>query len=402
MDTLLSEEEELIRRSAREFFEAECPPSLARAMEEDDLGYPPELWRKLADLGWLGLALPERYGGQGLPLTYLGLFLQEVGRSIAPVPFHSTITTALTINEVGTASQREHLLPRVIRGEAILTWAFTEHDPRLIPEAIHLEAAADGDGFALTGSKLFVENWRAAKHCLVVCRTSEASPASEGLSLFLVETNAAGITETPLLTIAKDRQSQVEFRGVHVPRENLVGELDEGWPIAEAMLDRAAALLCAQLLGTSRRHVELAVDYAKHRVAFGRPIGAFQALAHMCADMTMWVDGGELLTFEALWRMDQGLPAAIEVSQAKAFCNERCMAIGRMGNMIHGGIAFIAEFNLNLWFRRIAAMTMRLGTSLEHRARIARALLDKPGHVQLGEDLYHLSGAAPIRTAAPV
>ena len=400
MDTLLTEEEELIRRSAREFFEAECPPDLARAMEEDELGYPPELWRKLADLGWLGLALPERYGGQGLPLTHLGLFLEELGRSVAPVPFHSTITAALTISEFGSERQREQLLPRVIRGESILTWAFTERDPRLIPEAVHLEAIAENDSFVLNGSKLFVENWRAARQCLVACRTSAASPASQGLSLLLVDTNAAGIFETPLVTIAKDRQSQVEFRGVRVPRENLVGELNEGWPIAESMLDRATALLCTQLLGASRKHVELAVDYAKHRVAFGRPIGAFQSLAHMCADMIMWVDGGELLTFEALWRMDQGLPAAIEVSQAKAFCNERCMAIGRMGNMVHGGIAFIAEFNLNQWFRRIAGMTMRLGTSPEHRARIARALLDRPGYVQLGEDLYHLP--KPATAATPV
>jgi alkylation response protein AidB-like acyl-CoA dehydrogenase len=399
MDTLLSEEEELIKRGAREFFEAECPPSLARAMEHDDLGYAPELWRKLADLGWLGLALPERHGGQGLPLTHLGLFLEELGRAIAPVPFHSTITTALTIARDGSEQQRERILPRVARGELILTWAFTEHDPRLIPEAVRMRAEPEEGGFVLEGSKLFVENWRAARHCLVACRTAEASSANEGLSLFLVDTNAEGITETPLSTIAKDRQSQVEFRGVRVPREHLVGELNEGWSVAEPMLDRATALLCAQLLGASRRHAEFATEYAKNRVAFGRPIGAFQSIAHICADMLIWVDGGDLLTFEALWRMDQGLPAWIEVSQAKAFCNERCLEIGRLANMIHGGIAFIEEFNLNLWFRRIAGMTMRLGTSLEHRARLARSLLDTPGHVQLGDDLYNLPAEAPV--AAP-
>lgn len=402
MDTLLSEEEELIKRSAREFFEAECPPGLARAMEQDDLGYAPELWQKLADLGWLGLALPERYGGQGLPLSYLGLFLEELGRAIAPAPFHSTITAALAIACDGTEQQRERILPRVVRGDLILTWAFIEHDPRLIPEAVHMQAVPEGDGFVLDGSKLFVENWRAAGQCLIACRTAEASAANEGLSLFLVDTNTDGISETPLATIAKDRQSRVQFRGVRVPRENLVGALNEGWTVTEPMLDRASALLCTQLLGASRKHAEMAVEYAKNRVAFGRPIGAFQSIAHICADMLIWVDGGDLLTFEALWRMDQGLPAAIEVSQAKAFCNERCLEIGRLGNMIHGGIAFIEEFNVNLWFRRIAGMTMRLGTSLEHRARIARALLDTPGHVQLGEDLYNLPTTAPVAAPAMV
>lgn len=396
MDVLPTEEEELIRRSARAFFELECPPSLARAMEEESSGYPPALWQKLAELGWLGLALPEASGGQGLALTELAIFMQELGRAIAPVPFHSTLTAALTIASAGSEAQRQRILPRVARGDLILTWAFTEHDPRLIPEAVQMQAVPDGDGFLLTGSKLFVENWRAAEQCLTVCRTAPASSANAGLSLFIVDTKAPGIVETPLTTIARDRQSEVRFDGVRVSRDSLIGSLDEGWPVAEAMLDRATALLCAQLLGASRKHVETAAEYAKHRVAFGRPIGAFQSIGHMCADMLMWVDGGDLLTFEALWRIDQGLPASIEVSQAKAFCNERCLAIGRMGNMIHGGIAFIAEFNVNLWFRRIAGMTMRLGTSLEHRARIARALLDKPGQVQLGEDLYHL---LPVESA---
>jgi alkylation response protein AidB-like acyl-CoA dehydrogenase len=144
---------------------------------------------------------------------------------------------------------------------------------------------------------------------------------------------------------------------------------------------------------------EMAIEYAKHRVAFGRPIGAFQSIAHACADMIIWIDGGGLLTYEALWRMDQGLPASIEVSQAKAFCNDKCMAVGRMANQIHGGIAFMREFNLNLWFRRIAAMTMKLGTSFEHRARVAAALLDKPGRVRLGESMYELG---PVPQPGPV
>jgi alkylation response protein AidB-like acyl-CoA dehydrogenase len=154
------------------------------------------------------------------------------------------------------------------------------------------------------------------------------------------------------------------------------------------MLDRGTVLLCTQMVGAARKDAEMAIEYSKNRVAFGRPIGAFQSIGHLCADMIIWVDGGQLLTYEALWRMDQGLPASIEVSQAKAFCNEKLEAVVRSGQQIHGGIGFIMEFNLHLWYRRTCAWTMRLGTSYEHRARMANAILDKPGKLTLGESMY--------------
>jgi alkylation response protein AidB-like acyl-CoA dehydrogenase len=153
------------------------------------------------------------------------------------------------------------------------------------------------------------------------------------------------------------------------------------------MLDVATALLCAQMEGAARKDAEMAWEYSKRRIAFGRPIGAFQALQHLMADMLIWLDGCQLLTYEALWRLSEGLPASVEVSQAKAFCNEKCQAVVRSSQQIHGGIGFIEEFPLHLWYRRVAAWTMRLGTTFEHRARVARALLDRPGEVRLGVSL---------------
>ena len=387
MDILPSEEEQMLKNLAREFLDGECPPSLARAMEKDELGYPPDLWRKMAELGWPGLALPEQYGGQGMPLTYLGVILEEAGRAIAPVPLHSTMVPALTIAEFGTEEQRQEILPRVSRGDLILTWAFTETDPRFIPETVKAEAAADGDSFVLTGTKMFVDNFNVSETCLVACRTAAASPENEGLSLLLVDTRSPGISETPLTTLAKDKQSRITFDGVRVPKSNLLGELNHGWPILEWMLERATALLCAQMVGATRKDAEMAIEYSKNRVAFGRPIGSFQSIQHLCADMTLWVDGAQLLTYEALWKIDQGLPAAVEVSQAKAFCNEKCEAVVRSSQSIHGGIGFMMEFDLHLWFRRVTSWTMRLGTSFEHRNKVAQALFDKPGKVRLGMPL---------------
>ena len=394
MDVLPNEEEQMVKNLAREFLEAECPPRLAREMEKDDLGYPPELWQKMADLGWLGISLPEEHGGQGLPLTYLGIIMEELGRAIAPVPLHSTAMAALAIAEAGSAEQQRQLLPRVSRGDLILTWAFTEQTPRFRPETIHAEAVPDGDDFILTGTKMFVDNFNVAEQCLVACRTAPAAADGDtaaanpgtGLSLLLVDTASRGVSHTPLTTLAKDKQSKVFFDGVRVPQANLVGPRHQGWPIIQRMLDRGTALLCAQMVGAARKDAEMGIDYAKNRAAFGRPIAAFQSIQHICADMILWVDGGQLLTYEALWKMDQGLPASVEVSQAKAFCNDKCEAVVRSSQVIHGGMGFMMEFDLHLWFRRVTAWTMRLGTSFEHRAKIAQSLLDQPGRVRLGMD----------------
>jgi alkylation response protein AidB-like acyl-CoA dehydrogenase len=397
MDTLPNDDERLVAESAREFLDGECPTTLVRAMENDPLGYPPELWKKVAELGWQGMCLPESVGGSTMPLVYLGLVLREAGRALAPLPLHSTAVAALTIAADGSEAQQQAYLPDVVSGKSVLTWAFSEDDPRLIPEAVHMNARVQGDQFLLDGTKLFVDNFSAANHCLVVARTTPESKGAKGLTLFIVDTKTSGISHTPLVTLAKDKQSEVTFKGVRVPKANVIGPVGEAWPIVERMLDRGTALLCAQMLGAARKDIEMAFEYAKFREAFGQPIGAFQSVQHMCADMQIWVDGGELLTFEALWKMDQGLPASVEVSQAKSFCNEKCEAAVRNSQCIHGGIGFMMEFDLQLWFRRVSAWTMRMGTTYEHRARIAHALIDLPGTVVLGQPVP----VVPENTDAP-
>ena len=387
MDILLNDDENLIVDSAREFLTNECPTKLVRAMEVDALGYSKELWAKVAELGWQGMCMPEKVGGSNMSLVFLGLVMREVGRAIAPIPLHSTAVATLAVARDGTEQQQEKYLPDVVAGKSVWTWAFTEKDPRFLPDAVQMSAKADGDNFVLDGTKLFVDNFPAADYCLVVARTTAGSKGEKGLSLFIVDAKSAGISHTVLITLAKDKQSEVVFKGVKVPKANVIGAVGGGWPIVERMLDRGTALLCAQMVGAARKDIEMAIEYAKFRTAFGQPIGAFQSVQHNCADMQMWVDGGEMLTFEALWKIDQGLPAKMEVSQAKSFCNEKCEAAVRQSQSIHGGIGFMMEFDLQLWFRRVSAWTMRMGTAYEHRARIAHLLIDYPGEVTLGRPL---------------
>ena len=324
--------------------------------------------------------MPGAVGGQDLPLHYAGLLLAEVGRHIAPVPLHSTLTAALTVARQGRAGQVEALLPGVISGESIMTVAFQEGRTARSRNGLRTVAVRDGDEYVITGVKHFVDNFAAADSCVVSCADGQ------GVGLFVVPAGAPGISSTPLVTLAKDQQSKVAFDHVRVPASALLGEPGEGRSAAEAMIDLGTALLCAQLAGASRRDAEFAVDYSRNRVAFGRPIGAFQSIQHLAADMLIAVDGVDLLTREALWRLGAGLTGAIEVSQAKAFASEKCVFVARSSQQVHGGIGFMMEFDLHLWYRRVVAWSMRYGTAAEHRARIAAALLDTPGPVRLGMD----------------
>jgi alkylation response protein AidB-like acyl-CoA dehydrogenase len=391
MNVLPSEEELMVKNAAREFLEAESPASLARAVEQDERGYSLELWEKMASLGWFGISLPETHGGGGLPVTYLGLIIEECGRAIAPVPMHSTSTASLAVAKFGDPQQRQDILPRVARGELIMTFAVQEQDPRLRPDAIQCRGEVDGDSLVISGVKHFIDNYSAAELMVMAVRTAARSDANQGITLVVVPTNAVGISETRLTTLAKDSQSKLDLNGVRVPLGNVIGAINEGWPATQAMLDIGTALLCAQMVGAARKDAEMGIEYAKNRAAFGRPIAAFQSIQHICADMILWVDGGQLLTYEALWKMDQGLPASVEVSQAKAFCNEKCESVVRSSQVIHGGIGFMMEFDLHLWYRRVCAWSMRLGTSFEHRSRLAAALLDQPGKVRLGMDFAPVS-----------
>ena len=387
MNVLPSEEELMVKNAAREFLEAECPPGLARAIEQDERGYSVELWEQMASLGWFGISLPEAYGGGGLPVTYLGLILEECGRAIAPVPFHSTSTAALAVARHGSDVQKQSILPRVARGDLIMTWAVQEQDPRLRSDAIQCRGEVDGDSLVISGTKHFVDNYSAAELMVMAVRTGAPTDGNSGITVVIVPTNSAGITETRLTTLAKDSQSKLDLSGVRVPLSNVIGEVNEGWAATSEMLDTGTALLCTQIIGAARKDAEMAIEYAKNRVAFGRPLAGFQSIQHLCADMIVWVDGAQLLTYEALWKLDAGLPYGVEVSQAKAFTNDKCQATVRSSQQIHGGIGFMMEFDLHLWYRRVTAWTMRLGTSFENRARVARSLLDQPGEVRLGMNL---------------
>jgi alkylation response protein AidB-like acyl-CoA dehydrogenase len=382
MDVLLTDDEVTIQRAAAEFLATEATTLLARQAERSPERLSRGLWAKVAELGWLGISLPEDCDGQDLPLSCLGLVFEEMGRQIAPVPMLSTMVCALILARHGTPAQRA-LLRQVIAGDLMLTYAVQEPNCRWSVDAIALGGRIDGEHLVLSGQKAFVDNIHTAGKCLVVFRMLDGS----GISLALIDPQTPGIETVDLITTAGDAQAKMQFNNVRVPVTDMVGTPAMGHAIALTLMDLAAAFTTTLMVGAAGEATHRAVEYAKQRNAFGQPIGSFQAIQHMAADMTIGVDGAQLLVREAISRMGKGLPASVEVSQAKAFANEKCLMAARMAQQIHGGIGFIAEFDQQLWYRRIAAWSLRCGTAPEHRARVAEALLDRPGQVRLGYDL---------------
>ena len=386
MNVLLDEDEELIKNAAREVLSAKSPPALARSMEKDELGYSPELWKMMAQLGWLGLSLPECYGGQGLPIHFSGLVGRELGRHVTPSPFHSTVVAASLLARYGSEEVKGRLLPEVIEGRSIATFALQEQSGRVHPSSIEMTGELADGHLVLNGTKSFVDNLAVSDWLLVAFRkkTAQGGP-TDSLGVALVETGCAGISSVPLVTTAKDKQSKVRFDDVRIPTGHLLGGVDGGSHIVRDLLDFAVAMLCAQLAGATRKDMEIGVEYSKQRIAFGRPIGGFQAIQHLAADMLIATDAVDMLTFEALWRLGAGLPASMEVSQAKSFASEHCIAVARGSQQIYGGMGFMLECDLQLWYRRIVAWCLRLGSSHEHRERISSALLDRKGLIRLGD-----------------
>jgi len=372
MDLGFDESQQMLKTSAREFLEQECPTSLVRAMEEDERGYTPELWSKIAELGWLGLTLPEQYGGLELSYFDLILILEEMGRAMLPGPFFSTVVLgAMTLMEAGSDAQKQEHLPKVANGETILTMALTEPTATYEPAGVQTTAKANGSDYVLNGTKLFVPDAQIADAMIVVARTTESGDASQGITLFLVDANNSGITITPLKTISGDKQAEVEFKDARVPASAVVGEVDKGWDTVSRILDLAAIGKCAEMLGGADRVLEMTTEYVKERVQFGRPIGSFQAVQHHCANMATDVEGCRYVAYQAAWRVSERLPAEREVAIAKAWVSDAYRRVCALGHQSHGAIGFTKEYDLQLFTRRAKVAEVAYGDTDFHREQVA-------------------------------
>jgi alkylation response protein AidB-like acyl-CoA dehydrogenase len=375
MDISLSEEQELLQSSVRDFLQQECPIRLVRAMEEDETGYDQRLWRQMADLGWLGLVVPEAYRGSGMTIMDLVVLMEEFGRALVPGPFISTaVLTALPILWAGSAAQRQSYLPKLAQGELIGTLAWLEPSASSQPAGIELTASLQGADYVLHGTKLWVPYAHVADYLLTVARTGTGTTPSDGITLLLVDAKSAGLTTTKLGTVADDHQCEVVFDHVRVPADQAIGEPGKGWTLVERVRQHGAVAKCAEMVGIAQQAFEISLNYAKTRVQFGRPIGSFQAIKHKLANMVIDVDGSRYMTYRAAWQLSEGLSAAQEIAAAKAWTNEACRRVVKEGQQVHGGIGYTKEYDLQLYTRRAKAAEIAFDDSDTHREAVAAAL----------------------------
>jgi alkylation response protein AidB-like acyl-CoA dehydrogenase len=368
MDFGLSDEQEALQRAARDFLARECPPALVRETAKTPDGVPRGLYAKMAELGWTGLLVPEAEGGLGLGTLDLALVLEELGRAAAPGPFLASQLVTAALLRAGSAAQRRRWLPRLVSGESLAALAYLEESDRHDADGIALAARRTRDGWRLDGTKLFVLGVPGADLLLVAARAGR-----RGVSLFLVEASARGVRIRPEETIDLTRRvGEVRLRDVALEREALLGREGEGWPLVARLLDLGAIGIAADSLGGAARALEMAVEYSKVRQQFGRPIGSFQALKHMAAEMVSEVEPSRSLVWYAAYAFDhrpREAPRAAAIAKAR-LGDVYSRTVNRAVQM-HGGIGFTWEHDLHLWFKRARWNEVAFGDPTWQRDRIA-------------------------------
>jgi alkylation response protein AidB-like acyl-CoA dehydrogenase len=369
-----NEEQELLRNTARKFFENECGSDTVRRLMETPEGISAELWKKLAEQGWLGLIYPEQYDGAGLGLVDLVVLMEEMGRAVAPGPYFSTVLLGgLAILEAGGDAQKKEWLPRIAAGDKRVALAWMEPSAQLGPAGVTLTAVKRGETFTLSGTKLFVHDAHTADALVVAARTRPGAGA-DGVSLFLLPKGTKGLEVTLLPTMDQTRKlCEVACSDVTVGADALLGAAGAGWAPLSRVLDRATVALCAEMCGGAQKVLDMTVEYAKIRQAFGRPIGSYQGVKHRAADMLVDVENSKSITYYAAWALDENSPEApLAVSMAKAYVSDAYRRVAAGGIQLHGGIGFTWEHDLHLYFKRAKGSEFTFGDATHHRERVAQ------------------------------
>jgi alkylation response protein AidB-like acyl-CoA dehydrogenase len=374
MDLDFSEEQGLLRDMVRGVCAEFAPLKVVRAMEDDPTGYTPEFWGKLAELGLTGLLLPETHGGAGQSLLEAAIVYEELGRALSPSPhFPSCVLAAGALLAAGSAEQQREWLPAIASGSAILTPAWLEAKRGFGPRGVALAAEARGGDFVLRGTKEHVPFASSASRLLVLARTGAAE---QDVDLFLVDPAAPGVRREQRRSLAGDTQYRVELADVRVPASARVGAAGSGWRTWERVMHDGIILLAAQAMGGAERALEITVDYAKERVQFDKPLGAFQAISHYLADATTSIDGGKMLAYEAAWARASGRPVDRLAPMAKLFACQTYRDVTAMCEQVFGGYGFTIEYDIQLYFRRAKQLQMTWWDGRTLEDRIAASVLD--------------------------
>ncbi len=375
MDFGLNEQQEMMQTLARDFLTSEYPEKVLRETAQDEKGFRPELWKKMSATNLLGLSIPEEYGGAGdfLDLTVV---LEEMGKACFVSPFFSTIVLgAGTVMEAGNAGQKKKYLKEIVEGKAVMTLALAESAAKYIEEEIKLTAVSQGGYYVLNGTKIFVRDARAADYIICAARIEENHNKQNGITLFVVDGRFPGMTCKSLKTLSGDKQYEVVFKNVKASAKDILGEINDGWRHVEQVIKRANVALCAEMVGLAGQALKITLDYAKERTAFGHPIGAFQSIQHRCADMLVDVEGSRYATYQAAWKVNEGLPADREIAIAKAWTGRACRRVMQSAHQVHGAIGFTEDHILHHYTKKAGAAEFLFGDADEHLGKLSRVVV---------------------------
>ncbi len=366
MDFRLSDGQQLLINTAREFLRRRCSPTDVAESASSERGFSAELWKEISVLGWPGLLVPADYGGSGGTIVEVTLLIEEMGRACFPSPYvtSAVVATSLLV-AAGSPEQRERLLPAMARGDGLCVLALTEESASIEPEAVRLEGEPEAK---LSGRKLFVSDAHVADDLIVVARRAGS------VNLFLLDARRPGVTVLPMEALAGDRPCEVNFAGVEVRAGDVLGEPGRGWDLLHPALQAGALARTAEMVGCAQRILELCVDHAKVRRQFGRPLGTFQAVQHACADLLRDVETSRCLLHSAAWRMQEGRECAADVAMAKAYAGRASQSVARKAHQLLGAISFCEEHPLHLFHKRILAAGLDLGDPAHHLETVASAM----------------------------
>jgi len=366
MDFSFTPDQTLLKNSARAFLDEHCKPATVRLLWDDPRGESQAMWKEMAQLGWLGLSLPEAHGGSELGMVETALLLEELGRAAYPGPYWPTMLVASAIAEAGTDAQKKRWLGAIAAGDARATITLLDGDLDWSPEAIATRADKTPTGWALTGVKRYVAWSHVADVLLIPAR------APEGVTLFLVDPASAGLTSSPVQCMDPGtRWAELKLDKVPVRGEDVLGAPGGATPMLGRLLRRAGVGAAAEMLGAARRCLDMAVSYAKVREQFGQPIGSFQAIRHKCADMLLEVENSHSAVYYAAWALDAGAEdGETAASIAKAYVGDASRKVCGEAIQVHGGIGFTWEFDLHMYFKRAKALEAQYGDADHHRELI--------------------------------
>jgi len=377
MDFTFNEEQEELRAMARSFLDDLAGSEELRQAMESELGYDPELWKQIGtELGWPSVHIPEEYGGLGLGYVELVALLEIAGGSLLCAPFFSSVclgANALLVG--GSEEQKQEHLPGIAEGQTIATLACTEDSGRWDAAGIEATAQQSGDGFILNGKKSFVLDGHCAD-LLVVAARAEGTKGEEGIDLFAIPAQSEGLTRRVLPTMDQTRRlSEIELAGVRVPASSRLGDEGSGWASLRKTLDLAAVAISAEQVGGAQKCLDMAVEYAKERIQFGRPIGSFQAIKHKCADMMVEVESARSAVYYAgCVAAEDGEELPTVASLAKAYCSDTYFNCAANSLQIHGGVGFTWEYDVHLHLKRAKSTESFLGDATYHRELVAQRI----------------------------